>query len=77
MDNPDPTTPPRNPRFSAEAVVGTGITIASLGVLLLLLGLAQTMREVHAAASILLPIGAVMLIAGGIAAATARGQKGR
>ncbi len=54
--------------MSAEAVIGTGVTIAALGVLFLLLGWAQTMRDQHSAAWILLGIGAVLLVVGGMAA---------
>ena len=54
--------------MSAEAVIGTGVTIAALGVLFLLLGWAQAMREQHGPAWILLAIGAVMLVVGGITA---------
>ena len=54
--------------MSAEAVIGTGVTIAALGVLCLLLGWAQVMREQHGAAWILLALGAVMLVAGAMAA---------
>ena len=50
--------------MSAEAVIGTGMTIAMLGLLFVLLGWAQHMREVPAAAWILLPIGAGMLLLG-------------
>ena len=55
-------------RMSAEAVIGTGVTIAALGVLCLLLGWAQIMREQHGPAWILLAIGAVLLVVGGLAA---------
>ncbi len=61
--------------MSAEAVIGTGVTIASLGVLFLLLGCAQSMRDQEGAAWILLGIGAVMLVAGGLAAAMAQSAK--
>ena len=54
--------------MSAEAVIGTGVTIAALGVLFLLLGWAQAMRDQAGAAWILLAIGAVMLVVGAIAA---------
>lgn len=53
-------------RMSAEAAIGTGVTIAALGVLCLLLGWAQSMREEHGAAWVLLIIGAVMLVVGGV-----------
>ena len=54
--------------MSAEAMIGTGVTIAAMGVLFLLLGWAQSMRQEHGAAWILLGIGAVMLVVGGMAA---------
>lgn len=77
MNTPDEPPPARASLFTAEAIVGLGITIAALGVMLLLLGWAQVMREVEAAAWILLPIGAVMLVAGGLAAALARPKRDR
>ena len=66
-----PATAPTR-RMSAEAVIGTGVTIGALGVMFLLLGWAQTMRDVHSVAWILLSIGAVMLVVGGLAAAFAQ-----
>lgn len=75
MHTPEEPQKNRPAIFTPEAVVGTGITIASLGVMFLLLGWAQMMREVEAAAWILLPIGAVMLVAGGLAAAFAHAGK--
>ena len=66
------TAPASTRRMSAEAVIGTGVTIAALGVLFLLLGWAQTMRDQESAAWILLAIGGVMLVVGGIAAAFAQ-----
>ena len=61
--------------MSAEAIIGTGVTIAALGVLFLLLGWAQMMREQEGAGWILLGIGAVMLVVGGVAAAFAQSAK--
>ena len=58
--------------MSAEAVIGTGVTIAALGVLFLLLGWAQMMREEEAAGWILLTIGGVMFVVGAVAAAFAQ-----
>ena len=58
--------------MSAEAVIGTGVTIAALGVLFLLLGWAQSMRDVHSAAWTLLAIGAVLLLGGGLTAVFAQ-----
>lgn len=65
-EEPTASAPAR--RMSAEAVIGTGVTIAALGVLFLLLGWAQSMRDQDSAAWILLGIGAVMLVVGGVAA---------
>jgi len=68
MDSPDqPTSQNTTRTFSAEAIIGTGVTVASLGVLLLLLGWAQAMRHVHPASWILLVIGAVFVVAGIVA----------
>ncbi len=48
-------------------MIGIGITIGAIGVLFLMLGWAQHMRQVYDAAWILLPIGAVLLVVGGLA----------
>ena len=61
--------------MSAEAVVGTGITIASIGLLFLMLGWAQYMREVRDAAFILLVIGAVLFVAGCIGTMIGQSRK--
>ena len=61
----------------SEAIMGAGITAAALGVLCLLLGSAQWMREVHSAAVIFLALGAVLLVGGGIVAGMGRSRKGR
>ncbi len=63
--------------MSAEAMIGAGMTILSLGVLFLLLGWAQWMRQVHGAAVILLAIGGVMFVLGAIGALLGRSDKGR
>ena len=60
--------------MSAEAIVGTGITIGALGLMCVLLGSAQWMRGVDSAAWILLGIGVVMLVGGGITAALANSR---
>ena len=54
----------RKSRISAEAIIGTGVTVAMIGVLFVMLGWAQHMREAKEAAWMLLPIGAVLLIIG-------------
>jgi flagellar motor component MotA len=63
--------------ISSEALVGLGITIAALGLLGLLLGLAQHMRSVPDGAMLGLGIGAAMVVLGGIIAAAARVRKSR
>ena len=50
--------------LSSEALIGIGITVASLGLLGLLLGWAQQMREVSSSAVVWLALGAVFTIAG-------------
>ena len=78
MSTPENTShrdePPSDP---SEAMVGAGITVASLGVLCLLLGSAQWMREVHSAAVILLALGAVLFVAGVVVARMGKSRKGR
>lgn len=61
--------------MSAEAMVGLGITIGSFGILFLLLGWAQAMREVHHASFILLAIGAVLFVVGALTAMVARSKR--
>ena len=62
--------------MSSEALVGTGITIAELGILCLLLGWAQYMRSVPKLAWTWLTLGVVLFVLGGIAALSPR-FKGR
>jgi hypothetical protein len=54
--------------MSPEALIGLGVTIAELGVLGLLLGWAESMRSVPAAAMIWLAIGAIFFVIGAIMA---------
>jgi hypothetical protein len=63
--------------ISAEALVGLGITIGALGLLALLLGLAQRMRSVPESAMVWCGIGAGCVVLGGMIAAAARARKGR
>ena len=75
MNTPE-DTPRREPTAdSAEAIVGTGITIASIGVLFLLLGLAQALREFPSSATILCVIGVILLVAGGVLAGMGKSRK--
>ncbi|MEP6955858.1 MAG: hypothetical protein ABI883_03470 [Chthoniobacterales bacterium] len=76
MDTPtSPAVAPRRPRMSAEALLGTGITIGTLGVLCLLLGWAQTMREEKSAALILLILGAVLFVLGSVVSLAGRSAR--
>lgn len=68
MNPSAPSPAPRKTFMSAEAMIGTGITVGMIGLLFVMLGWAQHMREAKEAAWILLPIGAVLLIVGAIAA---------
>lgn len=77
MNTSEKITPAQKSFLSAEAMIGLGITILSLGVLFLLLGSAQWMRQVHGAAVILLGIGAVMFVLGGVGALMGRSGKAR
>ncbi len=73
-----PQEKPRTPAPSStspEAIIGIGVTIASLGVLFLLLGWAQAMRQVHDAAWILIAIGGVAFVVGLITAFFGRAQR--
>ena len=65
-----PETPQRNrtTALSAEAMIGLGITIGMFGVLFLLLGWAQVMRQAKDSSIVLLVIGAVLFAIGAIAA---------
>lgn len=74
MNSPEETPRPSS-SISAEAIVGAGITIAALGVLVLLLGCAQWMRHVHHAATILLSVGGGMFVLGTIGALLGRSGK--
>lgn len=58
--------------MSSEALVGTGITVAELGILCLLLGWAQYMRSVPKLAWTWLALGVVLVVLGGIAALSPR-----
>lgn len=68
MNPPDDPQRNRPSTLSAEALVGIGITVGAFGLLFLLLGWAQHMREVKGAAVILLAIGAVMFVIGSLTA---------
>lgn len=63
--------------MSPEAMIGLGITIASLGLLGLLLGWAQQMRAVPSAAAVWFALGAVLAIVGILIVAVAGARKRR
>jgi hypothetical protein len=54
--------------ISPEAIIGIGITIAELGLLCLMLALAEHLRSVPKIALIWLALGAVLMIVGGLTA---------
>ncbi len=53
--------------MAPQAMIGTGITIAMIGLLFLMLAWAQHMRELNEASVILLPVGAALLVLGAFA----------
>jgi hypothetical protein len=67
----------KTPTTSAEAMIGIGITIASLGILSLLLGWAQQMRSVPNWAVVWFALGAILAIVGILTAAVAGVRKRR
>lgn len=60
---------PGTPIISSEAIIGIGITIAELGLLCLMLALAEHLRSVPKIALIWLALGVVLTLAGGLTAA--------
>jgi hypothetical protein len=68
--------PSGTPIISPEAIIGIGITVAELGLLCLMLGLAEHLRSVPKVALVWLSLGAVLMILGGLTAAFAW-SKGR
>jgi hypothetical protein len=77
MNAPKIPNRPETAAISSEALVGLGITIAALGLLGLLLGLAQQMRSVPGAAMVLGGMGAGCVVLGIIIAAASRAAKRR
>lgn len=63
--------------ISVEAMIGIGITIASLGLLGLLLGWAQQMRSIPHWAAVWFALGAVLAIAGLLIVAVAGARRRR
>jgi hypothetical protein len=64
------------PMISSEATIGIGITVAELGLLCLMLALAEHLRSVPKIALIWLALGAVLMILGGLTAVFARFKDG-
>jgi hypothetical protein len=62
---------PATPMISSEAIIGIGITIAELGLLCLMLALAEHLRSVPKIALVWLALGAVLAVVGGLTAAFA------
>lgn len=63
--------------ISSEALIGLGITVGALGLLGLMLGLAQHMRSVPQSAILWFGVGAGCVVLGVILAVAARARKGR
>ena len=59
------------PMISSEAIIGIGITIAELGLVCLMLALAEHLRSVPKIALVWCALGAVLVIVGGLTAAFA------
>ncbi|HEX8281559.1 MAG TPA: hypothetical protein VF551_09285 [Chthoniobacterales bacterium] len=74
MDSPEQTARGTKRTFSAEGIIGTGITLAMTGLLLLMLGWAQYMRQAQGV-FVFLGLGALLVVGGLVTAATARGRK--
>lgn len=63
--------------ISAEAMIGIGITVASLGLLGLLLGWAQQMRGIPNWAAVWFALGAVLALVGLLIVAVAGARRRR
>lgn len=77
MDHPEPAPQSRTVSGSAEGIIGIGITIAALGILSLLLGWAEWMRLERHVSMIFLPLGAIMVLGGAVAAMYGQSRKRR
>jgi formate hydrogenlyase subunit 3/multisubunit Na+/H+ antiporter MnhD subunit len=68
----NPSTPPARPAasssISAEALIGIGMTVAWLGILGVMLGWAEWLRQVPTWAAIWLVLGVVCLVVGALTA---------
>ncbi len=77
MDNPEQPTTRGSSTISHEAFTGAGITVASLGVLFLLLGWAQWMRLERENSVVWLVLAAVFVVAGVVTAMIGQSRKRR
>ncbi len=73
--NPSEKPTPRSSSVSPEAYVGIGMTLLWLGLLGALLGWAEVLRHEPKVAWIWLPLGAVLMVIGAIAAMIGRAKK--
>jgi hypothetical protein len=69
MNSSEKPRQPGHPMISAEAIIGVGVTLAELGLLCLMLGLAEHLRSVPKIALVWLTLGAVLMSVGGLTAA--------
>jgi hypothetical protein len=74
MNTSEQPRKPGTPKISSEAIVGIGITVAEIGLLCLMLALAEHLRSVPRMASIWLALGVVLMIIGGLTAAIGRSR---
>ncbi|HVF71567.1 MAG TPA: hypothetical protein VM940_08160 [Chthoniobacterales bacterium] len=63
--------------MSAEALIGLGITVGSLGLLCLMLGWAQHMRSVQQSAVLWLSAGAILVVVGVVLTVVSRSRRER
>ena len=75
MNTREEPPPTRNTIMSPEAIIGLGVTVAWLGLLCVMLGWAQALRQVPAGAWTWLPLGAVLMIVGGLGAFVGQSRK--
>lgn len=77
MNTPEKPDQPQTAGISAEAMIGIGITLGSLGLLGFLLGWAQQMRSVPSVAFLWFVLGAVLITVGILVVVLANARKRR
>jgi hypothetical protein len=77
MNTSEKPRQPGTPMISSEAMIGIGITVLELGVLCLLLASAEYLRSVPRIALIWFVLGAILVILGGLTAASAKSRDRR